>query len=270
MTILKLGDIILSRKRNNALRKEQEQFTMITNKQNQVFYQKHQIKDDSNTISFSQTKQKKPVELIPKTVNQEQYILSLADDNTDVVVVTGPAGTGKTYLGILSAIKALRSKDIERIVLTRPSVSIDNEQHGFLPGDLTAKLEPWVKPMVDVFREYYTLKELEYMLSEQIIEFAPLGMMRGRTFKNTWIMLDEGQNATPAQLKMLLTRIGVGSKIIIGGDIEQTDRKTADNGLMDLRDKLISSPVNGIDICEFDHRDIQRHRLIGDILKLYR
>jgi phosphate starvation-inducible PhoH-like protein len=108
------------------------------------------------------------------------------------------------------------------------------------------------------------------VLAEQLIEFAPLGYMRGRTFKNTWIILDEGQNATPAQMKMLLTRIGVGSKIIITGDIEQTDRTQPDNGLLDLQQKLQSSPISGIETCEFDNRDIQRHRLIGDVLKLYR
>ena len=114
------------------------------------------------------------------------------------------------------------------------------------------------------------MKEIEGMLAEEIIEFAPLGLMRGRTFKNTWVLLDEAQNATPTQLKMLLTRIGVGSKFVIMGDIEQTDRKTPDNGLMDLQDKLNSSPINGIEICGFDARDIQRHRLIGEVLKLYR
>lgn len=259
----------MGRRRNSALRQEAEYLSMTNHKKNQTFYQKHT--DENNTINFSVAKkQKKSIDLVPKTINQESYILALQSEDTEVVVVSGPAGTGKTYLAILAALSAYRNKECDRIVLCRPAVSIENENHGFLPGDLNSKLEPWVKPMVDILREYYTSKELEYLLGEEIIEFAPLGLMRGRTFKNTWIIGDEMQNATPQQLKMLLTRIGVNSKIIIAGDIEQTDRKTKDNGLLDLQDKLKNHPVEGMSICEFDNRDIQRHRLIGEILKLYR
>ena len=170
---------------------------------------------------------------------------------------------------MLSAIQALRNRECERIVLCRPSVSIEDESHGFLPGDLNQKLAPWMRPAIDTLREFYAMKEIELMLTEEIIEFAPLGMMRGRTFKDTWIVADEMQNGTPTQLKMLLTRIGRNSKIIVAGDIEQTDRKTNDNGLLDLQQKLLSSPVNGIEICKFDNRDIQRHKLISEVLNLY-
>jgi phosphate starvation-inducible PhoH-like protein len=260
----------MGRRRNSALRQEQEQFNMISNKKNQTFYQKHEGNINSNTINFNVAKkQKKSIDIVPKSINQESYILALKNQETDVVVVSGPAGTGKTYLAILSALSAYRNKECDKIILCRPAISIENESHGFLPGDLNSKLEPWVKPMVDILREYYTMKELEYFLSEEIIEFAPLGMTRGRTFKNSWIILDESQNATPTQLKALLTRIGQGSKIIIGGDIEQTDRKTKDNGLQDLIKRLKSFPINGIEVCEFDIRDIQRHRLISEIIKLY-
>ena len=256
----------LSRKKSNAaLRKEQE-FMTSYQKQPQTFYQKH----DSNTINFNPQKQRKPVSLIPKSVNQEKYILSLQDAAIDVVVVSGPAGTGKTYLAMLAAIQALRNRECDRIVLCRPSIAIEGEEHGFLPGDLNQKLEPWMKPMVDTLNEFYAMKEIELMLAANVIEFAPLGMMRGRTFKNTWVLLDESQNATPTQLKMLLTRIGIGSKFVIMGDVEQTDRKTLDNGLMDLDAKLSKTPIEGVETCKFDTRDIQRHRLIGEILKLYR
>lgn len=225
---------------------------------------------ESNTIKFNPQKQRKPVNLIPKTVNQENYILALQNQDTDVVVVSGPAGTGKTYLAMMAAIQSMRNRQCDRIVLCRPNVSIEDEDHGFLPGDLTEKLAPWVRPMVDVLHEFYAVKEVELMLAEQTIEFSPLGYMRGRTFKNTWIIADEMQNATPTQMKMLLTRIGTDSKIIVTGDIEQTDRTKPDNGLMDLQQKLQSTPISGIETCQFDNRDIQRHRLIGDVLKLYR
>jgi phosphate starvation-inducible PhoH-like protein len=228
---------------------------------------------ENKTINFNKEKSfgkpKKSLELIPKTENQEKFILALTDDKTDIVVVSGPAGTGKTYLTMLSIIKAFKAGEYERIVLCRPSITIENESHGFLPGDLNSKLEPWMKPMIDVLREFYSMKEIEFMLEEQIIEFAPLGMMRGRTFKNTVIFADEMQNGTPTQFKMLLTRIGENSKIILGGDVEQTDRKSPDNGLMDLMKKLKSNPINGISLCSFNEKDIQRHRLISEILKIY-
>ena len=226
---------------------------------------------DSNTIDFNQQKLKprKKVQIIPKSLNQEKYILALMDEATDVVVVSGPAGTGKTYLGMLAAIKALQEGKCERIILTRPAVSVDDEKHGFLPGDINQKMEPWTKPLMDVLREYYSVKELAAMLEEQIIEIAPLAFCRGRNFKNSYVVLDEAQNATPSQLKMILTRIGENSKMILCGDTEQGDRVTKDNGLMDLIGRLQSKDVPGLQTCKFDNRDIQRHKIIEHVLKLY-
>ena len=194
----------------------------------------------------------------------------MTDPETDIVVVSGPAGTGKSYLATLAAIKAYRNREVDRIVLCRPKVSIEDEDHGFLPGDLISKMAPWVKPVTDILREFYTLAEIEYMLQEEIIEFAPLGFIRGRTFKNTYLILDEAQNCSVTQCKSLLTRIGSGSKFVLNGDTDQTDRKRFDNGLLDLAHRLRDNPVSGISVCEFDARDIQRHRIIGDILKLYK
>lgn len=258
----------MSRKRN-TVRKEQDQYTQ-SRKHQQTFYQKQ----DSNTINFNPNsnpqKQRKPVNLVPKTANQEAYILALQDQDVDVVIAGGPAGTGKTYLATLAAIQAYRNKEVSRIVMCRPAVSIEGEDHGFLPGDLSAKLAPWVRPITDVLREFYHIKEIETMIAEETIEFAPLGMIRGRTFKDTFLILDEAQNSSPLQLKSLLTRIGYGSKFVINGDVEQSDRRTHDSGLMDLCERLERHPVSGIEVCQFEVKDVQRHRLIGKVLDLYK
>ena len=225
-----------------------------------------------NTISFNQALPKissRRVELIPRTRNQERLVLALQDEAQHIVVTVGPAGTGKTYLAMLAAVKALKEGDCKRIVLTRPAVGVEGEQHGFLPGNLVAKMEPWTRPLLDVLREYYRPQEIAGMIEDQVIEIAPLAFMRGRTFKNSWIIADEMQNATPAQTTMLMTRIGVHSKIVITGDIEQADRSNGDNGLMDLCQRLEEGGVNGIAVCELSARDIQRHEIIGSVLKLY-
>jgi len=228
---------------------------------------------ESKTIDFNQVqpkpKQRKPIDLIPKSVNQEKYILSLMDDEVDIVVVSGPAGTGKTYLAMIAAIKALRERKVDRIVLSRPMVGADDEKIGFLPGDVNQKMEPWVLPMIDVLREYYSVKEIAQMLDEQVIEIAPLAFIRGRTFKHSWIIVDECQNVTPNVMKAILTRIGVGSKIVITGDTEQADRKTPQNGLLDLTERLHQTQVPGMVTCKFDLRDVQRHRIIEHVLRMY-
>jgi phosphate starvation-inducible PhoH-like protein len=228
--------------------------------------------NESKTIDFNQAQPKRatrPIELIPQSRNQEKYIIQLTDPETDIVMVSGPAGTGKTYLAMLAAIQAMRNGDCKKILLTRPAVAVDDEKHGFLPGDLNAKMEPWVRPLFDVLREFYSTQELEYMVEEQIIEITPLAFCRGRNFKHSWIILDEAQNATPSQMKMLMTRIGEGSKIVITGDVEQTDRKTPDNGLLDLKQRILTHKVPGMAVCEFDHKDIRRHEIIEHILNMY-
>ena len=224
-----------------------------------------------NTIRFDQVKpvKQRPIDIVPRTRNQERLVLALQDADQHIVITAGPAGTGKTYLAMLAAVKAFRAGDVDRIVLTRPAVGVEGEEHGFLPGDLNQKMDPWVRPLTDILREYYRQQDIAAMLEEQTIEIAPLGFMRGRTFKSAYIIADEMQNATPNQCKMLMTRIGENSKIVITGDIEQADRIKGNNGLADLCQKLSEGGVTGIAVCNLDNKDIQRHPIIGAILKLY-
>ena len=224
-----------------------------------------------NTISFNPAPRAKPrrIDLIPRTRNQEQLVMALQNPDSHIVVTVGPAGTGKTYLAMLAAIKALREGTCDRVVMTRPAVGVEGEQHGFLPGNLVAKMEPWTRPLLDVMREYYRPQDIIALIEDQVVDISPLAYMRGRTFKNSWIIADEMQNATPAQAKMLMTRIGANSKIVITGDVEQADRHSGDNGLLDLCERLQRTPVEGIAVCALESRDVQRHRIIGSVLKLY-
>ena len=220
---------------------------------------------------LEQTQKKKTVNIIPRNFNQETYLSLLLDPNKSIIIASGPAGTGKTLLAMQSAIKSLKEGDIKKIVLTRPAVGVEDEKHGFLPGTLQQKMEPWTKPLFDVLHEYYSPRDTQSMLENDVIEICPLAFMRGRTFKNCFIIADEMQNATPNQMKMLLTRIGDNSKIVVTGDVQQTDRKEGDNGLLDfkklLKDFENSQYVSGI---EFTFTDIERHPAVEEILRIYK
>jgi len=224
-----------------------------------------------NTIDFNPTKKPRmrQIEIVPKSRGQENLVLSLLDPQVAITIAVGPAGTGKTYLAMQAAIKALRTGEIEKIVLTRPAVEVDGEKHGFLPGDLNQKMEPWTRPLLDTLNEYYSPKDVAQMLADQVIEISPLAFMRGRTFKSAYIIADEMQNSTPGQTKMLLTRIGEGSRIVVTGDVEQADRAKSNNGLIDLCERLQKAGVKGVDVCQLTDRDIQRHPIIGKILEMY-
>ena len=224
-----------------------------------------------NTLNFQDYVQRnRKINLVPKSLNQEKYIELLTDPSKLIIFAAGPAGTGKTMLAVLAALKAYKEGEISKIVITRPAVGVDDEQHGFLPGTLNQKMEPWTRPIFDIIGEYYKPQEIARMLDDQTIEIAPLAFMRGRTFKNAWIIADEMQNATPIQMKMLLTRLGEGSKIVVTGDTQQTDRKTKDNGLLDFQHLVAAYKncqyVTGI---EFAGKDIQRHPAVAEILKIY-
>ena len=222
------------------------------------------------TEDYYQERQRRKVELIPKSLNQETYIDLLTDTNKLIIFATGPAGTGKTMLAVMAAIQAYQRGDCKKIVITRPAVGVDDEEHGFLPGDINAKMAPWTRPIMDVFAEYYRQSEITRMLDEAVIEVSPLAFMRGRTFKNSWIIADEMQNATPNQMKMLLTRLGENSKMVVTGDTQQADRKVVDNGLIDFK-RLVAEYgdcryVSGI---EFASRDIRRHDAVVEVLRIY-
>jgi phosphate starvation-inducible PhoH-like protein len=208
----------------------------------------------------------KRVEMIPRNTAQETYIDALFEKR--MVFAVGPAGTGKTLLAVLRAIKALREQEITKIILTRPAVSVD-EKHGFLPGDLNAKMEPWTRPIFDVFEEYYGLQETKRMLDEGTIEIAPLGFMRGRTFKNAYVIADEMQNATPDQTKMLLTRIGEGSSMVLTGDLRQHDRGFEKNGLKDFLERLHATKKDSMAVCTFKREHIERDPIVAEVLEVY-
>lgn len=211
---------------------------------------------------------KQLVQIAPRTANQKHYLRKLQNENIDIVFGIGAAGVGKTYLPCLLAVKMLKENAIDKVVVTRPAVSVD-EEHGFLPGSLEQKMTPWVRPIFDVFSQYYYAREIEHMIREGVIEIAPLSYMRGRSFERCFIIADEIQNATVSQTKMLLTRIGEGSKMVVTGDLNQHDRGFENNGLSDFVDKLKNSDSKRISVIEFGIEDIQRHPVVAEVLRLY-
>lgn len=202
----------------------------------------------------------------PRTVTQRKY-LDLLYSSVPVVVSTGPAGTGKTLLACHAASKALVNGQVSRLILTRPAVSVD-EQHGFLPGNLNKKMEPWTRPMFDALYRNFHPKKVQEMIYDQKIEICPLAYMRGRTFDSAWVIADEMQNSTPSQMKMLLTRIGEGSKMVVAGDPNQHDRGFEENGLLDLLMRL-PIPNDHVRHVEFTNDDVVRSQVIKEILTMY-
>lgn len=225
--------------------------------------------NSTNLIEIKQyLKKKVQVQIIPRNLAQETYLELLKNPKKYIVFAIGPAGTGKTMLGVQMAIKQLKEGVISKIIITRPAVSVD-EEHGFLPGTLNQKMEPWTRPIMDVFEEYYHPREIANMLEDSTIEISPLAYMRGRTFKNAFIVADEMQNATPSQMKMLLTRIGEGSRMVVTGDLAQADRPK-ENGLLEfvqLYDKATNHKL--VDIAYFDSTHIERHPVVREILSIY-
>lgn len=205
----------------------------------------------------------------PKTLNQIKYNNILKKDDEYLLSVIGPAGTGKTLLACVKAIEKLKENTIEKIVITRPVISVEDENIGFLPGNLERKMEPWVRPIYDIFLDFYSKKELNELISNNRIEISPLGFMRGRTFKNAFIIADEMQNSTPNQMLMLLTRLGINSKIVITGDLQQSDLSNINNGLQDLITKMENNMPDNFYLIKMDEIDIQRSNIVREVLNLY-
>ncbi|MGV0383508.1 PhoH family protein [Corynebacterium sp. 22_2729] len=201
----------------------------------------------------------------PKTPGQREYVEAIDEDS--IVFGIGPAGTGKTYLAMAKAVQALQAKDVNRIILTRPAVEA-GEKLGFLPGTLSDKIDPYLRPLHDALREMVDPETIPRLMETGVIEVAPLAYMRGRTLNDSFVVLDEAQNTTPAQMKMFLTRLGFGSKMVITGDLSQVDLPNRqESGLKVARQVLTG--VDGVSIINLDSDDVVRHRLVSKIVEAY-
>tara|TARA_B100001093_G_scaffold136049_3_gene128585 strand:+ start:846 stop:1835 length:990 start_codon:yes stop_codon:yes gene_type:complete len=210
----------------------------------------------------------------PKSHNQKIYVEHLQNKQIPVVLGVGPAGSGKTMFACLQAIQDLNAGKIHKIILTRPVVPVEEEELGFLPGNLVKKMDPWTRPIFDIFSEFYQQRDIENMIHCGVLEISPLAYMRGRTFKNSFIIADEMQNSTPNQMLMLTTRIGQDSKMVITGDLKQSDR-SINNGLLDFMDKITDynkkfpNLENNIKTVLLNTHDVQRSEIVRQILNIY-
>ncbi len=220
----------------------------------------HRMEDD-DVIVFGT----RGIVVRPKTANQKKLVQAV--HKYDLVFATGPAGTGKTYMAVAMAVRALKNKEVRKIIITRPAVEA-GENLGFLPGDLKEKIDPYLRPIYDALMDMVPMEKLRYYQENQIIEIAPLAYMRGRTLNNAFILLDEAQNTTPMQIKMFLTRMGPNSKVIVTGDMSQVDLpKKQKSGLVDSIQIL--EKIQDIGFVYLDARDVTRHPLVREIVKAF-
>ena len=234
-------------------------------------YEKPNQKSFIECSQYLSQKEKSKIEkkfTTPKNERQEYYVKILKNENKKVTVATGPAGTGKTLFAVEYGIRNFLFGKYEKLIFTRPSVSVD-EDLGYLPGTLEEKMAPWIRPIYDILYQFISPKEVTQLIEDKQIEIAPLGFMRGRTFKNTWIIADEMQNSTVGQMKMLLTRLGENSRLVITGDLEQHDRPDTANGLEDFLQKFKGKRSASITSLEFERTDIQREDVVREVLDIY-
>ncbi|MDS1029456.1 PhoH family protein [Bacillota bacterium LX-D] len=235
-----------------------------------VNYTLNQVKKDSQDIDLAHELSEviyvtpKGRQIKPKTIGQKKYVQAMR--HNDIVFGIGPAGTGKTYLAVLMAVLALKNKDVNRIILARPAVEA-GEKLGFLPGDLQDKVNPYLRPLYDSLYDLLGFETAQKYMERTIIEVAPLAYMRGRTLDDSYVILDEAQNTTPEQMKMLLTRIGFGSKAVITGDITQVDLPNNVSGLVEARKVL--RHIDGISFQYLTQADVVRHPLVQKIIQAY-
>ncbi|MEG0768375.1 MAG: PhoH family protein [Ruthenibacterium sp.] len=222
----------------------------------------HKVKEMSGEVVLI-TAKGKPVR--PKTLGQSLYVNAIRQ--SAITFGVGPAGTGKTYLAVAMAVKALKAHEVERIVLTRPAVEA-GEKLGFLPGDLQDKVDPYLRPLYDALFDMLGIETYQRLMEKQTIEIAPLAYMRGRTLDDAFIILDEAQNTSPEQMKMFLTRMGAGSKVVVTGDVTQIDLpdKSRSGLVQALR---VLAEIEGIEQVRFSEKDVVRHRLVQEIIKAY-
>jgi phosphate starvation-inducible protein PhoH and related proteins len=210
-------------------------------------------------------KSRKGESIRAKTLKQQQYVQAIRKH--DLTFCIGPAGTGKTYLAAVMAVQALLANQFERLILTRPAVEA-GEKLGFLPGDLQDKVDPYLRPLYDALHEFVDPEKIAGLMERQVIEVAPIAYMRGRTLSHAFVIVDEAQNTTPAQMKMLLTRIGQNSKMVVTGDITQTDLPYHQESGLAVAEKILSQ-VEGIAFCRLDRSDVVRHPLVQRIVEAY-
>ena len=261
--VLRASEILLEMmqtlsSRGDLNKKDVQQLIALSNSNTNQSFDTNQISD--SIIYFG-----KNGSVSPKTEGQHRYVEMVK--NNDVVFSIGPAGTGKTYLSVAFALAALDANEVDRIILCRPAVEA-GESLGFLPGDLKEKVDPYLAPLYDSLHTLYSESKLSQLLKNKIIEVVPLAYMRGRTLDSAYMILDEAQNATPLQMKMFLTRLGVGSRSIITGDITQVDlQNPKESGLLQASEIL--SGVEGIGFVRLDEKDVVRHPLVMKIIKAY-
>ncbi len=258
--ILKINEIL------NSLLSHYHEYGKVTNENVKDF-----VTNEEDTIN-GKAKAKvlvhgtRGLRITPKTANQKKLVAAV--ENNDLVFAIGPAGTGKTYISVALAVRALKNKEVKKIIITRPAVEA-GENLGFLPGDLKEKIDPYLRPIYDALGDMIPSEKLSYYRENGIVEIAPLAYMRGRTLNDAYVLLDEAQNTTPMQIKMFLTRMGPDSKVIITGDRSQIDLpRNQTSGLIETM-KVLKN-VDGIGFVELDEKDVVRHKLVKAIIKAYK
>ncbi len=239
-----------------------------TSEKDTIIQKQRQLYENLQYLSEKERKEFESKFTIPRNDGQKYYARLLKQKSKKIVVATGPAGTGKTLLATEQGIRMFLSGGYDKLIFTRPCVSVD-EELGFLPGTLEDKMAPWIRPIYDVLYNFISPKEVSILIEEKVIEISPLGYMRGRTFKNCWVVADEMQNSTVSQMKMLLTRLGENSKLVVTGDLDQYDRDCETNGLDDFLHKFRGKRSSSITSVEFQTEDIQREEVVKEVLDIY-